>query len=116
MTALLAILHVAVLDVARAAPPAKRYVIAGPDQVTDGWLSSGGGASFTDEALRAVAREAMRRKAGARGLRAILEQAMLEIMYDVPFQEGIKECRITDEVIAHSGEPVLRFEKEKKSA
>jgi len=71
---------------------------------------------FTKEALRAVAREAMRRKAGARGLRSILENAMLEIMYDVPFRDGIKECRITEEVVTSGAEPVLQFEKEKKSA
>jgi ATP-dependent Clp protease ATP-binding subunit ClpX len=72
--------------------------------------------NFTKEALRAVAREAMRRKAGARGLRAILEQVMLDIMYDVPFREGIKECRVTEEVVTRGGEPQLYFEKEKKLA
>jgi len=72
--------------------------------------------SFTREALRATAREAMRRKSGARGLRAILEQAMLDIMYDVPYREGIKECRITDGVILDREQPVLTFEKEKKLA
>jgi ATP-dependent Clp protease ATP-binding subunit ClpX len=72
--------------------------------------------SFSKEALRAVSREAMRRKAGARGLRAILEQVMLDIMYDVPFRDGIKECRITEEVVAKGAEPQLVFEKEKKTA
>ena len=46
--------------------------------------------SFTKEALRAIAREAMRRNSGARGLRAILEDAMLDIMYDVPYREGVQ--------------------------
>jgi ATP-dependent Clp protease ATP-binding subunit ClpX len=72
--------------------------------------------SFTKEALRATAREAMRRKAGARGLRSILEQAMLDIMYDVPYREGVKECKITEGVILHKEPPLLSFEKEKKSA
>ncbi len=72
--------------------------------------------SFTKEALRATAREAMRRKSGARGLRSILEQAMLDIMYDVPYREGVKECRITDGVILRREPPLLSFEKEKKSA
>jgi ATP-dependent Clp protease ATP-binding subunit ClpX len=72
--------------------------------------------SFTKEALRATAREAMRRKSGARGLRSILEQAMLDIMYDVPYREGVKECKITDGVILHREAPLLSFEKEKKSA
>jgi ATP-dependent Clp protease ATP-binding subunit ClpX len=72
--------------------------------------------SFTREALRACAREAMRRKSGARGLRAILEQAMLDIMYDVPFREGVKECKITEGVILYREPPLLSFEKEKKLA
>ncbi len=72
--------------------------------------------SFTREALRATAHEAMRRKSGARGLRAILEQAMLDIMYDVPYREGVKECRITDGVILNKEPPLLTFEKEKKLA
>jgi len=72
--------------------------------------------SFTKEALRATAREAMRRKSGARGLRSILEQAMLDIMYDVPYREGVKECRITEGVIVNKEPPLLSFEKEKKLA
>ena len=72
--------------------------------------------TFTKESLRAVAHEAMQRNTGARGLRAILESAMLDIMYEVPYKEGIKECRITDGVILHREEPGLIFEKEKKSA
>jgi ATP-dependent Clp protease ATP-binding subunit ClpX len=72
--------------------------------------------SFTREALRACAREAMRRKSGARGLRAILEQSMLDIMYDVPYREGVKECKITEGVILSKEPPQLSFEKEKKLA
>jgi ATP-dependent Clp protease ATP-binding subunit ClpX len=72
--------------------------------------------TFTREALRATAREAMRRKSGARGLRSILEQAMLDIMYDVPYREGVKECRITEGVILNKEPPLLSFEKEKKLA
>ncbi len=72
--------------------------------------------SFTRESLRATAREAMRRKSGARGLRAILENAMLDIMYDVPYREGVKECKITDGVILNHEPPLLSFEKEKKLA
>ena len=48
--------------------------------------------------------------------RAIMENAMLDIMYDVPYREGIKECRITEGVILRAEEPLLSFEKEKKSA
>ncbi|MCP3100389.1 ATP-dependent Clp protease ATP-binding subunit ClpX [Myxococcus sp. K15C18031901] len=72
--------------------------------------------TFTKEALRAIAREAMRRHSGARGLRAILEDAMLEIMYDVPFREGVKECKITENVITRHEAPQLVMEKEKKTA
>ena len=72
--------------------------------------------TFTREALRATAREAMRRKSGARGLRSILEQAMLDIMYDVPYREGVKECKITEGVILNKEPPLLSFEKEKKLA
>ncbi|MFO0597424.1 MAG: ATP-dependent Clp protease ATP-binding subunit ClpX [Myxococcaceae bacterium] len=72
--------------------------------------------AFTKEALRAVAKEALRRHSGARGLRAIMEDAMLEIMYDVPFREGVKECRITDGVILKKEPPQVTYEKEKKSA
>ncbi|WP_338866556.1 ATP-dependent Clp protease ATP-binding subunit ClpX [Myxococcus stipitatus] len=72
--------------------------------------------TFTKEALRAIAREAMRRHSGARGLRAILEDAMLEIMYDVPFREGVKECKITETVITRREPPQLVMEKEKKTA
>ena len=72
--------------------------------------------SFTKDALKAIAREAMRRNGGARGLRSIMESAMLDIMYDVPYREGIKECKITEGVILRHERPNLVFEKEKKSA
>ncbi len=72
--------------------------------------------TFSKEALRAIAKEAMRRHSGARGLRAIMEDAMLDIMYDVPYREGIKECRISDGVIMRREAPQLVFEKEKKTA
>jgi ATP-dependent Clp protease ATP-binding subunit ClpX len=71
---------------------------------------------FTKEALRAIAKEAMRRNSGARGLRAIMEDAMLDIMYDIPYREGVKECRITEAVIHKQEPPQLLMEKEKKSA
>jgi ATP-dependent Clp protease ATP-binding subunit ClpX len=70
---------------------------------------------FTEGALRATAREAIKRKSGARGLRAILESAMLDIMYEVPYIEGVTDCLITEEVITKGAEPVLTYEK-KQSA
>ncbi len=72
--------------------------------------------SFSKEALRAIAREAMRRSSGARGLRAILEDAMLDIMYDVPYREGVRECRITEQVVTKHEAPQIVLEKEKKTA
>jgi len=54
---------------------------------------------FTDGALRAVARQAIERKAGARGLRAILEHIMLDVMYEIPSQTNVKKCIITEDVV-----------------
>ena len=64
---------------------------------------------FTDGALRAVVKEALARKTGARGLRAILEEAMLDIMYEIPSEDSVKECVITEEVILQKGEPVYVY-------
>ncbi|HAK60682.1 MAG TPA: ATP-dependent Clp protease ATP-binding subunit ClpX [Nitrospiraceae bacterium] len=66
---------------------------------------------FTDAALEAIAKKAIARKTGARGLRAILEDVMLNVMYDVPSQPGIRECIINDEVINSAAEPMLIYEK-----
>jgi len=71
--------------------------------------------SYTRSALDAVAKLAMKRKGGARSLRSILENVMLEIMYAVPYLPGIKECKITREVVEASEEPLLIFEEEKKA-
>jgi ATP-dependent Clp protease ATP-binding subunit ClpX len=56
---------------------------------------------FTDDALRAVARQACERKVGARGLRMILEELMLEAMYTLPGQKKITECVVTAEMVAN---------------
>jgi len=64
---------------------------------------------FTEGALQAVARQAIKRKSGARGLRAVLEHAMLDVMYQAPFLEGLKTCTITEELILEGAEPVLEF-------
>lgn len=71
---------------------------------------------FTQEALRAVSRKAISRKSGARGLRSVMESAMLEIMYAVPFMKGIERCTVTEEVITKGAEPILKFAQEKQSA
>src|SRR5215468_5586229 len=62
---------------------------------------------FTDGALKAIAFEAIRRKAGARGLRSILESAMLDVMYDIPSQKTAREVVISEEVILKKSEPVI---------
>jgi len=67
---------------------------------------------FTDESLQVIAREAIRRKTGARGLRAILEEIMLDVMYDLPSKENVRECIIDDEVASTSKPPVLVYETE----
>ena len=67
---------------------------------------------FTEDSLQAVAREAIRRKTGARGLRAILEEIMLDVMYDLPSKENVKECIIDEEVATTSKPPVLVYETE----
>ncbi len=64
---------------------------------------------FTDGALRAIVKEALARKTGARGLRAILEESMLDVMYEIPSQTAIKECIITEEVIVNSAEPIFVY-------
>ena len=65
---------------------------------------------FTKEALRAVADSAIQRKSGARGLRAILETIMLDIMYDIPGMSGIRECVVNEEVIERGDTPLLIYE------
>ncbi len=65
---------------------------------------------FTDEALVAVARKALERKSGARGLRAILESVMLDIMYEIPTTPEIRECVINEEVILKDEKPLLVYE------
>ena len=67
---------------------------------------------FTEGALVAVAREALKRKSGARGLRAILEHIMLDIMYEIPSKGNVKECIISEEVILKGEKPILVYEKE----
>jgi ATP-dependent Clp protease ATP-binding subunit ClpX len=71
---------------------------------------------FTDGALAAIAKEALKRKAGARGLRSILESIMLDIMYELPSQSNIKECIISEETIANKERPIVLYEKKAESA
>lgn len=68
---------------------------------------------FTDSALTAVAKKAFEEKTGARGLRSILEEVMLEVMYEIPSLKNVTECLVTEEVIKGDGEPLLLYEREK---
>jgi len=61
---------------------------------------------FDEEALRALARMAIKRKTGARGLRAIIEHLMLDVMYEVPMRDDVKQCRITREMVEEGLHPL----------
>jgi ATP-dependent Clp protease ATP-binding subunit ClpX len=67
---------------------------------------------FTKTALRSVAKKAIARESGARGLRAILEDAMLELMYEVPSKKGVKEVVVSEEVIEKKEAPVMVYMEE----
>jgi ATP-dependent Clp protease ATP-binding subunit ClpX len=71
---------------------------------------------FTDSALTAIAREALKRKSGARGLRAILENTMLDVMYEIPSQPAIKEVLISEEVITKREQPIVLYQKAAETA
>ena len=72
---------------------------------------------FTEGALNAIAKEAMKRKSGARGLRSVIEKAMLDIMFELPSESNVKECVISEQVILNGDYPVVLYENEtKKSA
>ncbi len=71
---------------------------------------------FTEGSLQAVAREAMKRNSGARGLRSILENIMLDIMYEIPSQPDIRECVISEEVVTNREMPLLLYEGSVESA
>ena len=66
---------------------------------------------FTDDALEAIAESALERKIGARGLRMIIEELMLDIMYTLPGQKKIRECVITREVVQSKDDPITVIEK-----
>jgi ATP-dependent Clp protease ATP-binding subunit ClpX len=71
---------------------------------------------FTDDATAAIAREALKRGTGARGLRAILEDVMLDVMYDLPSIPGLTECVITRDAILGVERPLLVTERKAESA
>jgi ATP-dependent Clp protease ATP-binding subunit ClpX len=69
---------------------------------------------FEPQALEAIAKEAIKRNTGARGLRAIIESIMLDVMYEVPSREDIKDCVITEKVVQEKVVPELNLKKDKK--
>jgi ATP-dependent Clp protease ATP-binding subunit ClpX len=71
---------------------------------------------FTEDALKAIAQEALKRKSGARGLRAIIEEVMLDIMFELPSMKGLKSCIVTEEAIFKKQPPHLIFEEDEKKA
>jgi ATP-dependent Clp protease ATP-binding subunit ClpX len=71
---------------------------------------------YTDDAVVAIAKEALKRGTGARGLRAILEEVMLDVMYELPSIRGLKKCIITREVILNHERPILISETKAESA
>lgn len=71
---------------------------------------------FTEGALTAIAQEALKRKSGARGLRSVMEKAMMEVMYELPSEENVKECVISEQVILNGDYPVVLYENEKKKS
>jgi ATP-dependent Clp protease ATP-binding subunit ClpX len=72
--------------------------------------------SFDDDALRSIAKEAMKRKTGARGLRSILEGIMKNVMYEIPSLEGVTKCQVTKAVVEDKVDPILSYDKTRLSA
>lgn len=70
---------------------------------------------FQPDSLESIAKEAIKRNTGARGLRSILENIMLDIMYDIPSRDDIEQCIITREVVVSNGDPIF-VAKEKRGA
>ena len=71
--------------------------------------------SFDDEALRLIAKEALKRKTGARGLRSIIEAIMRNVMFDIPSIEGVTACHVTKDTVNNKKDPVLTIDKKVQS-
>ena len=70
---------------------------------------------FTEGALKAIAQQAIKRKSGARGLRTVMEQAMLDIMYELPSKENVRECVISEQVVLNGDYPVILYDNDAES-
>lgn len=71
---------------------------------------------FEDLALRAIVKISIKRKTGARALRAIMEETMLDIMYNLPELKNVKKCIVTEDVVLHQKEPIFIYQEIKKTA
>ena len=71
---------------------------------------------FTENAIRAIAEKAIAHKTGARGLRSVLEEHMLDIMFELPSRDDIEEVVVNEEVIKNSEEPILVYHKQKRAS
>lgn len=72
--------------------------------------------TFDDDALREIAKEALKRKTGARGLRSILEGIMRDVMYEIPSTEGVRACRVTKKTITGKAKPILTIDNDAKKS
>ena len=72
--------------------------------------------TFTDEALRAIAKRAIARKTGARGLRSIMEDILLDTMFDLPGLDNVSEVVVNDEAVTSDAKPLLIYADAKKGA
>jgi ATP-dependent Clp protease ATP-binding subunit ClpX len=72
--------------------------------------------TFTEGAFRGIAKDAIKKKTGARGLRSIMEKVMLDVMYDIPSISNVKECVVSEEVILNQEKPILIYEEEAEIA
>lgn len=71
---------------------------------------------FTDDAVKAIAKQAVERKSGARGLRAIVENLMLEVMYEIPSEPDIKEVVVSEDTVLKSEKPLIVYQHQAESA
>lgn len=65
---------------------------------------------FDDRALEAIAETTLKRRTGARGLRAIMENVMMDTMYKAPSEKALKTCRITEDVVNGTADPIYEYD------
>ena len=72
--------------------------------------------NLEDDAIVAIAKKALERKTGARGLRSIMESALMDVMYRIPSDDTIEQCIITEDTIENASEPLVVHREEAKKA